>query len=324
MSYRSSIPPRGRGQGGAIHAALVVGAAIRLAGGFVVFAVGQLQRSADRDTFERLAAEVARLQVPVTRDATGPATVLPVAPGIAPAPAPEPAPALDVATVVPEAATAPATPPVEIAATTEAATVPSATRELARITAETPDIAAPRDPVQDALAAVHRNRMRMLTEGVVAGLYSVTEEDGTGTGTRIGLSTRNASTTAAEIEDLLRQASADGVLDLPAEITTPEGEADTSTLLFELVQRSLAQGDEREAAAAAEMRQRAFVASRAQTETQEGERFYVVRSGDSLAYIALQFYGSIGAYDRIFAANGDILDSPDRIQVGQRLRIPEA
>ena len=324
MSYRSSIPPRGRGQGGAIHAALVVGAAIFVAGGFVVFAVGQLQRSADRDTFERLAAEVARLQVPVTRDATGPATVLPVAPEIAPAPAPEPAPALDVATVVPDAATASATPTVEIAATTEAATVPSATRELARIAAETPDIAAPRDPVQDALAAVHRNRMRMLTEGVVAGLYSVTEEDGTGTGTRIGLSTRNASTTAAEIEDLLRQASADGVLDLPAEITTPEGEADTSTLLFELVQRSLAQGDEREAAAAAEMRQRAFVASRAQTETQEGERFYVVRSGDSLAYIALQFYGSIGAYDRIFAANGDILDSPDRIQVGQRLRIPEA
>ena len=44
--------------------------------------------------------------------------------------------------------------------------------------------------------------------------------------------------------------------------------------------------------------------------------------GDSLAYLALQFYGNGSDFQRIFAANRDILSSPQNIQIGQRLRIP--
>ena len=55
----------------------------------------------------------------------------------------------------------------------------------------------------------------------------------------------------------------------------------------------------------------------------EGDRFYVVQRGDSLADIALQYNGNTNHYVRIFDANRDQLRSPERIQVGQRLLIPQ-
>lgn len=51
-------------------------------------------------------------------------------------------------------------------------------------------------------------------------------------------------------------------------------------------------------------------------------RYYAVQEGDSLAYIALQFYGRPAAFQRILEANLDILQSPDKIQTGQLLHIP--
>lgn len=49
-----------------------------------------------------------------------------------------------------------------------------------------------------------------------------------------------------------------------------------------------------------------------------------VVSGDSLSALALKFYGDAGQWSRIFAANLNKLESPDRIYVGQLLRIPRA
>ncbi|WP_243319549.1 LysM peptidoglycan-binding domain-containing protein [Geothrix sp. SG200] len=52
------------------------------------------------------------------------------------------------------------------------------------------------------------------------------------------------------------------------------------------------------------------------------EAAYEVHSGDSLSKIAKRFYGDANAYLRIFEANRDQLSDPDKIQVGQTLRIP--
>ncbi len=49
---------------------------------------------------------------------------------------------------------------------------------------------------------------------------------------------------------------------------------------------------------------------------------YVVKPGDSLSRIAQSYYGSVRHADFIFRANADTLASPDRLRVGQTLRLP--
>jgi nucleoid-associated protein YgaU len=53
-----------------------------------------------------------------------------------------------------------------------------------------------------------------------------------------------------------------------------------------------------------------------------GGQTYEVKSGDSLSKISKQFYGDANEYMRIFYANRDKLNDPDKIQVGQQLAIP--
>ena len=50
--------------------------------------------------------------------------------------------------------------------------------------------------------------------------------------------------------------------------------------------------------------------------------FYTVQSGDTLGKIAKEHYGSAGKYTLIFEANRPMLENPDRIYPGQKLRIP--
>lgn len=52
------------------------------------------------------------------------------------------------------------------------------------------------------------------------------------------------------------------------------------------------------------------------------DEFYEIKSGDTLGKIAKQFYGSAGKYMRIFEANRDVIENPDRIYPGQKIRIP--
>lgn len=51
---------------------------------------------------------------------------------------------------------------------------------------------------------------------------------------------------------------------------------------------------------------------------------YTVKAGDNLSKISKQFYGDANEYMRIFYANRDKLNDPDKIQVGQQLNIPQA
>lgn len=53
-----------------------------------------------------------------------------------------------------------------------------------------------------------------------------------------------------------------------------------------------------------------------------GNKTYTVKAGDTLSKIAKEIYGNANDYNRIFEANQDKLQSPDKIQVGQELVIP--
>jgi hypothetical protein len=53
-----------------------------------------------------------------------------------------------------------------------------------------------------------------------------------------------------------------------------------------------------------------------------GGQTYDVKGGDTLSKISKQFYGDSDEYMRIFYANRDKLNDPDKIQVGQKLVIP--
>ena len=54
----------------------------------------------------------------------------------------------------------------------------------------------------------------------------------------------------------------------------------------------------------------------------EPGQVYTVQSGDTLSKIAKRFYGNSGDYQKIFQANTDQLSDPDRISVGQQLKLP--
>ncbi len=49
---------------------------------------------------------------------------------------------------------------------------------------------------------------------------------------------------------------------------------------------------------------------------------YLVREDDSLSKISVRFYGNSADWERIFAANRDVLDAPDTLAPGMRLIIP--
>ena len=58
------------------------------------------------------------------------------------------------------------------------------------------------------------------------------------------------------------------------------------------------------------------------TGSSSASKTYTVQPGDSLSKIAKQFYGNANDYNRIFEANRDKLNDPNKIQAGQELVIP--
>ncbi len=57
-------------------------------------------------------------------------------------------------------------------------------------------------------------------------------------------------------------------------------------------------------------------------EATEQVEYYEIVSGDTLSGIAKKFYGNGSKYMRIFEANREVIKDPDKIYVGQKLRIP--
>lgn len=54
----------------------------------------------------------------------------------------------------------------------------------------------------------------------------------------------------------------------------------------------------------------------------EKVEYYEIVSGDTLSGVAQKFYGKGSAYMRIFEANREVIKDPDKIYVGQKIRIP--
>ena len=51
-------------------------------------------------------------------------------------------------------------------------------------------------------------------------------------------------------------------------------------------------------------------------------QYHQVKKGETLWKIAEHYYGDGSLYTKIFEVNRDILDDPNVIKVGQKLRIP--
>jgi len=52
------------------------------------------------------------------------------------------------------------------------------------------------------------------------------------------------------------------------------------------------------------------------------QKFYIVRKGDTLSKISKRYYGSPNRWYKIYEANRDVLDNPDMLRLGMKLRIP--
>lgn len=50
--------------------------------------------------------------------------------------------------------------------------------------------------------------------------------------------------------------------------------------------------------------------------------YYVIQKGDTLSALAKKYYGNAMDYPRIFDANREVIKDPDKIYVGQKIRIP--
>lgn len=65
------------------------------------------------------------------------------------------------------------------------------------------------------------------------------------------------------------------------------------------------------------------VAAEAAAAPVEESQYHDVVSGDTLSAIAKKYYGDANQYNKIFEANKPMLSHPDKIYVGQKLRIPK-
>jgi LysM repeat protein len=60
----------------------------------------------------------------------------------------------------------------------------------------------------------------------------------------------------------------------------------------------------------------------AEAEAATESEYYVIESGDTLWGIAAKFLGNGSKYPEIFEANREVIEDPDKIFVGQKIRIP--
>ena len=188
--------------------------------------------------------------------------------------------------------------------------------------AENPAVVMQQAPVAEEAVDLVAEEMQVLRAGILAGDYEidVVEQNGVG---RSLLRFVGAEETGNAAKAVLMQAIAEGRITAPKHMWTPEGPVDIDTLMFDLVQTALAaDGTVEGADAARDMSRTTFMASRIQSSKVDGKRHYTVGAGDSLAYISLQFYGKPDAFQRIVDANRKTLQSPEKIQIGQRLIIP--
>lgn len=181
----------------------------------------------------------------------------------------------------------------------------------------------------ETLAIIHAG-VQELVNAVVAGQYDIhtdyTDEHFSG---RIHFAFVGHEEDQVELERFLANAAEEGIVAHSSSVVDGDGSVNGHILLFDLVERALENGTTQERLAGEKMRREAVAllaknVDVGETANASGDKFYTVEPGDSLAYIALQFYGNTNDFVRIFEANRATLRTPDRISVGQRLLIPSA
>jgi hypothetical protein len=60
------------------------------------------------------------------------------------------------------------------------------------------------------------------------------------------------------------------------------------------------------------------------TPEQRAEEYYVIERGDTLSHIAKRYYGNANKWPELFEANREVIEDPDKIFPGQKIRIPLA
>ena len=222
-----------------------------------------------------------------------------------------------------------------------AVAAPTPTEELAQTTADKIRalVARSSDPLVSAALAqdtARRETMSVAIQGVnelidaaIDGQYTLTAVEGA-RGVRMGFP--NHQEDQAELEQLLASAASAGMIAFNASVKGSDGSYDGKIILFDLIERALVHGTPEERRAGDRIKKEALALlstsnsaiAKAAPADASGDRIYTVEAGDSLAYIALQFYGKTNDYLRIYQANRDKLSSPEKIQIGQKLVIPSA
>ncbi len=189
-----------------------------------------------------------------------------------------------------------------------------------------PDTAA---PAAAPAATGDQDEMRALTMAVLAGLSGSQPAGGAPAAASENLPLSELisravaqGTSDAYLDALINEAADSGQIDIPAALRSADGSVDTDTLLRALI---LANGGGALSGIPADIIPTGQgVEVRVVQEAGETRPyyFYTVQEGDSLGGIAQNFYGDAAYYKVIFEANRRLLSSPNRIKVGQRLRIP--
>lgn len=303
-----------------------------LAIGFGAFTVGvgltfgYLQWQAQQQQLDKMTEMVAQMQQDQQQRQAEPETVTRNAPVdllsvTAAAIAATPEPATPIVTPTPAAAPAPA-------ATSKDDTARTTADRIRALVARSSDPLVSAAIAQDV---ARRETMSVAIQGVnelvaaaVLGGYALST-DGKG---RLRIAFPGREEDQRALEKLLSSAAEAGMIAFSDSVRGSDGSFDGRILLFDLVERALLNGTKEEKRVGADIRRKALEltaqtnSARAVPQSTTGEKFYTVEPGDSLAYIALQFYGNTNAYLKIFQANRKILSSPEKIQIGQKLLIP--
>ncbi len=188
--------------------------------------------------------------------------------------------------------------------------------------ADTSGLSMARDEARLAVLGEALNGVREIARRAANGQYEIQRKKRPGADMQPHFVVRGYEREQAALIDLLGAAAQNDIITYPAFVVNENGTIDAEALLLSAVQEAMASGAP-DAQWAGERLANTIAAVRAaETTIVRGERVYTVEAGDSLAFIALQFYGNVNSYSRIFEANRDVIDSPERIRVGQRLRIP--
>lgn len=129
----------------------------------------------------------------------------------------------------------------------------------------------------------------------------------------------------AYIDALVNEAARAGTVSVPRLLVTEDGRVDTAVLLASILAEAerMTTGQTPPVPEIAPDMPGVEVRVVQRADESQQYRFYTVQAGDSLGGIAQRFYGSAARFETIFDANRQLLSSPDRIRVGQRLVIPE-